>query len=158
VRLTASISAGGRDAFQVILRSGLIGVRLRPCRHPVQPERLNTEFHHRVETKHDDLLEQIILLLRHPFPHLRGQQSVVRLKTHRFRVFIIQIFDNDVRLNNRLSVIDQRRHDAMRVEREVFRQIVIELPGPQKVLRPAEFFLGQDDAHFHTAGRIPELV
>jgi hypothetical protein len=140
VRLTASISAGGRDAFQVILRSGLIGVQLRPCRHPVQPERLNTEFHHRVETKHDYLPEQIIVLLHHPFPYLRGQQRIVGFQADRFWVLVVQVFDNDIRLNYRSTIIDQRRHDTMRVEREIFRQIVIKLPRPQKVLRPAEFF------------------
>ena len=82
-----------------------------------------------------------------------------RLLRHQRRIgkHLVDVVEDQRRLHDRLAVVDQRRHDPVRIELEIFRLVLVAAQRQDMVLGLLAFLL-QCDAYLLRADRIDVVV
>jgi hypothetical protein len=71
----------------------------------------------------------------------------------RFGIGVVQIFADDRRLDDHVAVVDQRRHDTLRIELEIFGGVGIAASQIEVMLLRLQPLFRQDNPHLLGADR-----
>ena len=111
-----------------------------------------------VEGRHPHRRRRHLVHEMHQRAHLGALHRIVRREVVRSRRDLVEIFDDDRRIDDDRAVMIERRHHAVRIEREV---VGLELIAGEEVeldLGERQLLGVEHEAHTLTAGRLRRVV
>ena len=94
----------------------------------------------------------------HPGAHLRAQHQILRHQAHR-RVSFVEIFADYAEIDDDIAVVDQSRHHAIRIDRQIFGlEMVLGLAEVELDVLERQALFREADADLLTAGGMRSIV